>query len=443
MFARHNHAPQDQFFLRFCAICETCLIIAGLLAMCWLLPRRIFVDGDVRLYAMLDLINHGKVSRVGYSFVGPLFSIPFLLLGNIYQNVFWWSGQYNKIVLAAGILATYLLLKDRIDRSLLRKFFLILIVASMFGDNVTFFGGEPFTAMCVGVGILAVAMGPAVWGWSAVILGVVNTPASLVAMGCIVIQRMLQKKRVRYMLALLVAVGLILAESWIRRGNPFDGGYGNQKFSTPFFIGLASILFSFGKGIVFFAPGLLLPVRATILALKDKQKEALYAAYTLWIGFIVGLVLIYASWWAWDGAWFWGPRFFLFASIPASFALAVRLSRPGASLLLNLFTLLVLGLSLWVGINGAIFDLANLWRFCTVNNYADMYKCQYVPNFSVLWYPIGKSWRLDHHQLAYIAYSCIVALYVAFPLLKTILRQCISLLQSFAQAVLNLRSWQV
>jgi hypothetical protein len=73
--------------------------------------------------------------------------------------------------------------------------------------------------------------------------------------------------------------------------------------------------------------------------------------------FVVGLILIYAIWWTWAGGLFWGPRFFLFASIPASFALAVRLHKPGSSLFANLFTLIALAWSVCVGLDGAVYDL--------------------------------------------------------------------------------------
>ena len=39
---------------------------------------------------------------------------------------------------------------------------------------------------------------------------------------------------------------------------------GRQGFSYPFFLGLISILFSFGKGLIWFSPGLLLPVRRAL-----------------------------------------------------------------------------------------------------------------------------------------------------------------------------------
>src|SRR5260370_10761076 len=168
----------------------------------------------------------------------------------------------------------------------------------------------------------------------------------------------------------------MMAEAWGRRGSPFDNGYKNQLFSTPFLIGLLSILFSFGKGLIFFTPGLLLPIKGS---LETIQKQAtgngrnFYTVYSLWMSFLVGLILVYSSWWAWDGGWFWGPRFFVFACIPASFVLAVRLRTPASSLWPNLLTLFVLALSVWVCIAGAIFDQGNLAATCVVHNFAKIF----------------------------------------------------------------------
>src|SRR5258708_24547230 len=89
------------------ALFEVALIGIGLYLL-YLLPRRIFADGDQRLFAVQELIAHGRVSHMSYSIVGPPFSIPFLLLGKAYQSEFLWSWQYNKIVSSACLLFIYL-----------------------------------------------------------------------------------------------------------------------------------------------------------------------------------------------------------------------------------------------------------------------------------------------------------------------------------------------
>lgn len=252
-----------------------------------------------------------------YSLVGPLFSTPLWLFGKVYLTPEWWIGRYNLLLFAISLLVMYWLLKDRIDRRLIRKFFLILLVSSMFATHLSYYFGEVFTSLCAAIGILAVVIGYASPGWVAIVLGVVNTPASLIGLGLVVAKRILDTKRWRYALALAAAGVLITAESWIRRGGPFVSGYegvagyrtfmpysGLSGFSYPFFFGLLSILLSFGKGLIFFSPGLLLPIRKTLLNIRPYINVDLFGIYILWFCFLIGLILVYSNWWAWYGGAF-------------------------------------------------------------------------------------------------------------------------------------------
>ena len=89
----------------------------------------------------------------------------------------------------------------------------------------------------------------------------------------VAIKHVRDSRRVRHVIPVLLAASLILLESWIRRGHPFTSGYegnaglrtlmpysGQPGFSYHYYFGLLSITLSYGKGILFFAPGLLLKV---------------------------------------------------------------------------------------------------------------------------------------------------------------------------------------
>ena len=128
-------------------------------------------DGAVRFQANPQPAEHGKLSPARYSLVGPLFSIPLWLLGKVYQTSEWWRVRYNLIVFATGLLLFYVLLKDRVERGLIRKFILILIVASRFPNYLGTYYGGTFTAILVGIGIVAAVSGPRLGGWIAVVLG--------------------------------------------------------------------------------------------------------------------------------------------------------------------------------------------------------------------------------------------------------------------------------
>lgn len=438
-------------------IIETGLIVTGLVAILVLLPHGIFGDGANRFDALTQLLKKGKIPGNQFSIVGPAFSIPFYLLGKLYMTPEWWCARYNVFVFAAGLLAMYFLLKDRIDRSLLRKFFLLLIAASMFPNHLMAYYGEVFTAICVAIGILMVIARRSLSGWGVVILGVVNTPASMIGLGCVILQRLLQERKLRYILVLLIAGAFIVTEYTIRRGSfsishyegipkffnhtvmPYSGHIG---FSYPFFFGLLSILFSFGKGLFFFAPGLLLPVRGLLRKVRPEMEIDFWAVYVLWISFVIGLVLVYSPWWAWYGGWFWGPRFFLFASIPASFAIAVRLHYRSPFLFVNLLTMGVLCLSMWVGINGAVYDQRGL-DICTAHNSALELLCHYTLEYSVLWHPFVINEKLTTTQAVYVGYSLIVFVYLAIPLFGELVNQVILKTKEFGKIYLSASSWHL
>lgn len=97
-------------------------------------------------------------------------------------------------------------------------------------------------------------------------------------------------------------------------------------------------------------------------------------------------------------------------------------------------TLLVLCLSVWVGINGAVYGDQALWHTCLDNNaYLETPLCYYTPEFSVLWHPFVVYQPLNHKQL----------LYLLMPLLFTTGRQLIAATLEFSRARLDFRSWRV
>src|SRR5258708_99947 len=183
--ATKTHQPVEkgrEHYGTFIAWFETALIVLGVLGILLLLPHDTGGDGWFRFTALSAMLTQGKMPDIKYSMVGPFFSIPFWYLGKIYQTPFWWISRYNVFVFAAGLLATYWLLKDRVARGLLRKFFLLLVVASMFSYHLLFYYGEVFTAIFVAVGCVAIVVGPELAGWGGILPGGGHTPATALAL---------------------------------------------------------------------------------------------------------------------------------------------------------------------------------------------------------------------------------------------------------------------
>lgn len=405
---------------------ETALIVGGFTVLFFVLPHALTGDDNTRFADIDRLLRDGIDSDSRYSLAMPLASAPFLLLGRAVQAPEWWAARFNVIVVAIGIVVAWRLARERFSPSLLRKVVLLLLFASLLTNRLRDYNAEVFTATLVAVGIVALITGHPLAGWAAIVLGVVNTPAALVPLGLLAAAETIRTRRLRWLTAPAVAAGLIMTEAWIRRGGPLTTGYehnhgfatmlpysGKSGFSLPFVIGLVSILFSFGRGLVFYIPGLLLWASAWTRRLLEVSRWAL----TLMLLFVAGLVVVYAKWWAWYGGLSWGPRFFVFAAVPASLFLAVRLEHRGESLGHDAVTLAVLFLSAWVSLAGATSDLVFLGGFCGQHNYAFESFCWYSPELSSLWWPFLRHPALTWERGLVATYVVIVCL--AQPVLES------------------------
>jgi hypothetical protein len=401
------------------------LLALGLLLLFFILPHGIEGDGRLRFVALQGwLAGHG-IPDTKFPLVGSIPSIPLMLLGRLGDSTEWWVSRYNVIVFAAGLVLLYLLLRGRLSNDILAAFLLLLGTTGMLPNSLTGFGAETFSAMTAGAGFAAWATGR--WKTATVLLGVgvANQPASFVGLAFAMGWWAWRMKRIRGLAPLVLSAGLWLLENTLRHKSPLSTGYegdhgfqtllpysGLPGFSYPTFFGVLSLVFSFGKGLLFFAPGLFLTFGRGLKALRSVSQ-----VLTLWILYVAGMVLVYGSWWAWYGGFTWGPRFLVFASLPASMLLAAQVRRPPQALVAAAAVMAALLLSLWVGIDGQVFG-----RFaqapCQANHYYLEAFCWYVPEFSVLWTPFvfrGQVWW-PHYIL--IAYAVGVTGYVAYPLLR-------------------------
>jgi hypothetical protein len=111
-----------------------------------------------------------------------------------------------------------------------------------------------------------------------------------------------------------LAVGPVLAlavaglYNWARFGSALETGYGAEagRFTTPALLGFYGLLLSPGRGLLLYAPPIL-------LALVGARRFA--RRWPLEAGLISGLAVLtvgfFARWSAWDGGGGWGPRLLL------------------------------------------------------------------------------------------------------------------------------------
>lgn len=408
---------------------DDALLAAGFVILFFVVPHALAGDDFTRYADIQQLLQHGRLTDSKYSLVMPLVSAPFLLLGHVVRSPEWWAARFNVVVVAVAWVVAARVLRGRIDRRLLALTGLVLLAESLLSNRLRDYNAEVLTAASVAVGILCVVTGKRVaLGWAAMIVGVVNTPAAIVGLAPIAVVEALRTRRLRHLAPLVVAAALIGAEAWIRRGSPFDTGYrgdrgvttalpysGRPGFSYPFVLGVLSILFSFGRGLLFFTPGLVLWLDSRTRRLVGRHRRTV----VLMLLFVAGLVVVYAKWWAWYGGIAWGPRFFLFAAIPASVLIAVRLRGSGESRLADVVALGVLTLSAWVGVVGLTADLSSL-SVCAQGNYALESLCWYVPEYSSLWQPFLHAPPRTTATFVVVAWCAAVYVRLALPLVRGI-----------------------
>ena len=356
---------------------DLALLVVGLVIL-WAVPHSIGGDAEVRLQALTAHLKEGRLAAPRYSIVGPIFAAPLFYAGL--------AAFYNVALLTLALVFFWRELRDV-------RLLVLLVFASMFPNHVQVFYGEPFTALAVTAGVVLLTRDRGLPGWALIVLGAVNTPSSVIGVAAIAVLEARRTKRAALVLLPGLVVALVLLENLVMRGHPMRTGYqgdvgfktvmpysGKPEFSYPMFFGLLAIFLSFGKGLLFFAPGLFLPVASDTDARLRRIRVLLLA-------FVLGLVVVYSRWWAWYGGIFWGPRFFLVASIPACIVLFTHVAssapRPPV---LNACVALALVLSFWVGVNGIAFDMTGL-QICSANDYALEVLCHFTPEYSPLWHP--------------------------------------------------------
>jgi hypothetical protein len=409
---------------------EIGLLVGGFVVLFAFLPHR-FEGDDYSRFADIVGLHHGHLSASPFSLVMPLVSSPLLLLGKLVRSPQWWAARFNVVFVAGGALVALRILRDHVDASLLRKLLLVLLFASFLTSRLRGYNAEVFTATLVAIGLVLITTCARTFaGWTVIVVGVVNTPAAFVGAALLASAEMIRTRRFRFLLAPAAAAILIMAESWIRRGGPLVSGEehiygvktilpysGKNGFSFPLVLGVLSIIFSFGRGLLFFFPGLLLGLGATTRRLL---KECAYLV-ALMLLFVAGLVLVYAKWWQWYGGVSWGPRFFLFAALPASLFIAIRIMHAGEHALADAVALVVLTISGWIGVSGAIADPSAL-DVCTSNHFAHEALCWYAPEYSSLWQPILHFPTLTLSKALIAFYCALVFVYLATPLVAGLAR---------------------
>jgi len=418
----------------------------------FILPFTITGDALARYDFIDKLVHQHQITPMRYSMVGPLFSLPLWLSSSFFKDPSAVIARYNLVLLVIFLIVLYRWLKNWFDQKLLLTFVLLLTFGSMFPGHLLNYYGEVFSAVCLTLGSVALATNKPVPGWLLSVLAVLNTPAMFIPFALMVLYLTWESKQVRLLFLLPATIVLILLENFIHTGSFMavfqtylagDHGFhtilpysGRAGYSYPFVLGVLSILLSFGKGLIFYCCGLLLIGWAWKHISHPIERKLLI----LWSFIVLGLIMAYASWWSWYGGWYWGPRFFLFASVPAAWILAKLIHATRKSLLLDVVLLCFVTLSVWVGVNGVVFQQKTL-DVCAADNYALESLCWYVPEFSPLLRPFIAHTDLQLNDWLTLIFFVVVGLYIIAPLGIDLFQQLKTAYRTH-RPVMKLSSWK-
>jgi len=370
------------------------LIWVGLILLIITAGPSISGDGEVRFSVVSAIMEGASIPLIKYSLLQPLFSMPLAYISSVlgfdYKNVVAYSNIF--FCLALGKIIFNSLIRIYSHKIAIHTLLLVL-AASMFPFHLQQYYGEVLSTLCVTAGVL-LSRKNVVYTVLLIGIGIANTPA--IFPSGLIAALVLVRKNPGFLAGVVLALVLILTENFYKFGSLSGSVYlsesekgfktimpysGIPGFSYPLFFGILSVTLSFGKGLVFFIPGLFLLIHKKGWELI-KGWNVYGVALSL---FIIVLILVYSKWWAWYGGNFWGPRFFLILTIPTSLVLAKSIDGAISGYEKYILVLILL-ISFWVGINGVVFGQDNM-GICWQNNYKCEMLCWYVPEFSALWRP--------------------------------------------------------
>lgn len=386
-----------------------------------MLPQVARGDDAVRV-VMLRQLASGIKPDTKYSFIQPVVSTPvFWVLDRLHFGAFAVT-LIPMLWLAMWCVAMWSVLSVERSKAFAHHA-IVLAVVSLLGAYLVGFGSDVFAALGISAGVvcglLARRLGWRIVAWTVLLITAANTPVMVAAVGVIALWLSASTRRLRYLLLPVGVFGLMVLEStlvtgslsWTRYTRAIEQGnmqllpWGEMSgFGWPLWSGVVAVLFSFGRGLIFFIPQLWNgPMRGSdALARADRS---------LWCA-TLALVPLYGMWWAWYGGVTFGPRFFLLAVVPAAMAGASVVCDAGLSPLRTVVCATATLASLWVAFAGAVFHVTTTAFDTCVSGggFQNEALCLYTPEYSGLWAPL---WAADPIGLRAAVFAVAIIILVA------------------------------
>jgi len=169
---------------------------------------------------------------------------------------------------------------------------------------------EPLVLTIVFLGFLILRFGHPMLGMAVAAFSLAIRLDSVAIVGPMILWYLVANRSVRSIfrvaISLAPAIALVLLANYLRYHSVLDQGYGGERFSNPFLVGLYGILFSSGKSIFLFSPPLLLGVLGWK---RFAQRREIRSDAWLFLGIWMAQIVLFAKWWDWSSDDAWGVRF--------------------------------------------------------------------------------------------------------------------------------------
>ena len=324
-----------------------------LLALAFLDKGQITGDGILRWEALRSLAERGELTPEKYTIAQPLLAWPLWMAGeagarlrgeadavSIERAARHAAQRYNKWIALGIAFWMFRFLRGTVGASVRHAGLgvMVLLFGSLLLPHAKDFYSEPTWTLATLVALGAAARvirgdppsGAAVAvaaGALAIWVNPALAPVFVATGGALVMLAPAHRRRIAAIAAaapLALGATILAIENALRRGHAWDFGYPGESFSTPLLEGLAGLLASPTRGLVFFVPALL---PAAFAFARRRAFDATGAFAALAAVYSVALLFVYAQWHAWHGMWYWGPRFLLPVSVFAVVGVAMIAAR--------------------------------------------------------------------------------------------------------------------
>jgi len=390
----------------------------------YLQPLRLTGDDPIRFNAVTEILN-GTMPAMKFSIIHPEF---FAIIQKILDalSIGAMSASHSGAILWAlwSISIALILRAHRSERYIV--YALSFVYFSMLGAYLTGFSSDVFSALGISLGlamaILAKGYFIKITGLFFLVFSTANTPVLLAGAVTSSLFMIIKLKQLRYALYPMLTLLLIIAEASFFRGQlaiskyalGTEGGrsillpWGYiEGFKYPVFFGVISILFSFGRGFLFYIPSFLVALR--------RYKDLLGNWITVQLLFVLSLIPIYGAWWAWYGGLSYGPRFFMLGCIVGAFGVTeILFGHVKHKLTTKIFASLSILMSFWVSFIGISYFITPKVAFmCMKEGFRYEPLCWYSPEYSTIFAPLWEGGAVSN-EAKYFTYlgSLILALII-------------------------------